>query len=82
VESELHDDAPKRVAMHHAAIVETTPVKGFYPETERREGNHNDAPKRVTTPAGIVAIGAEALSFFPKKPSHHFHILKSHAVLE
>jgi hypothetical protein len=36
VESELYYDAPKRVATHHATVVETTPVKGFHPETAQR----------------------------------------------
>jgi hypothetical protein len=44
-------------------------VKGFHPEPYRVEGSHNDAPKRVTIPAGIAAAGAKALSFRPEKPS-------------
>jgi hypothetical protein len=60
--------------MQHAAAIETAMVKGFHPELWRGEGNHNNALKRVTTPAGIAVVGAEALSFRPEKPSHRSQI--------
>jgi hypothetical protein len=58
----------------HAASIKTAMVEGFHPELWRGEGNHNGAVKRVTTLAGIAAVGAEALSFRPKKPSHRSQI--------
>jgi hypothetical protein len=44
------------------------------------EGNHDDAPKRVTTPAGVAAIGTEVLSFFSEKPLHHSQELRPLAI--
>jgi hypothetical protein len=52
-----------------AAATETE-VKGFHPEPKRGQDSHNDAPKRVTTPVGIAAVGAEALSFRLEKSSY------------
>jgi hypothetical protein len=60
---ELHDDAPKRVTKQHTAIIETEMVKTFHPERVHGGGNHNNAPKRVTTPAGITITGAECYAF-------------------
>jgi hypothetical protein len=62
----LHDNAPKRVTTLCAAATETMKVKGFHPEPKRGKDNHNDAPKRVMTPAGIAAIGAKALRALKK----------------
>ena len=42
-------------------VIAETVVQGFNPDPRRGEGIHNDAPKRVTTPAGIIAIGIGAL---------------------
>jgi hypothetical protein len=70
MEQKLRDDAPKRVTTQRAAAIETATVKGFHPKLWHGEGNHNDTLKRVTTPTGIAAVGAKALSFRPEKPSH------------
>jgi hypothetical protein len=70
MEPKLRDNAPKRVTTQRAAAIETATVKGFHPKLWRGEGNHNDTLKRVTTPAGIIAVVAEALSFRLEKPSH------------
>jgi hypothetical protein len=44
-ESELHDDAPKNVEMHHAPILETTTVKGFHLEPQHGEGTKIAPPR-------------------------------------
>jgi hypothetical protein len=46
----------------HATVIETKMVKSFHPEPKCGEGTHNDALKRVTTPASIAAVGAEDLT--------------------
>jgi hypothetical protein len=46
-------------------------VMGFHPEHWCLGGNHSSALKRVTTPTGVVAAGAEALDFRPKSPPPH-----------
>jgi hypothetical protein len=60
MEPKLRDDVPKRVTTQRATAIETVTVKGFHPKLWHGEGNHNDTLKRVTTPAGIAAIGAKA----------------------
>jgi hypothetical protein len=74
VELELHDYAPKSARTHHAAATKASTVKDFHIEPWRGEVNQNDTLKRVITPAGITAVGAEALSFRPENPSHHSQI--------
>ena len=37
-----------------------------HPKPHHREGARNGAPKRVTTPAGITIVGAEALGSHPE----------------
>jgi hypothetical protein len=55
---ELHNNAPKRVTTLSAAVDETD-GQSFHPKLYFEEGIHNDALKRVTTPAGVAAIGVK-----------------------
>lgn len=60
---ELHDNAPKRVTTHHAAVIEIEMIKGFHLEPGHGGDNHNGAPKRVTVVTGVAAAGVEVLGF-------------------
>ena len=51
----LHDDAPKRVTTLGAATVETENGQRFSPGALAWGSDHNGAPKRDTTPTGIVS---------------------------
>jgi hypothetical protein len=59
VESGLRDDAPKRVTTDNAAAVETTRSRVFTRSRSTGRITTPTPPKRVTTPTGIAAAGAE-----------------------
>jgi hypothetical protein len=67
---ELHDNAPKEVTTQQApSSPRPQRPRGFHPEPYCGEGSHNDSLKRITTPLGVVIVGAKALRFLPEKPS-------------
>jgi hypothetical protein len=49
-----------------AVIIETENGQRFSPGGLAWGSYHNDAPKRDTTPTGVVTVGAKALGFRPK----------------
>jgi hypothetical protein len=58
---------PKRVTTQGAAVVETGRSRVFTRSHIAGRITTTTPPKRVTTPAGVATVGAEALSFRPEK---------------